>query len=64
MGVTKEVLRPGDGRNFPQRGQQVAVHYVGTLTNGTKFDSSRDRGKPFQLSQLSTCTLTERLVVQ
>ncbi|GAA6045409.1 hypothetical protein NBRC10513_007779 [Rhodotorula toruloides] len=49
MGVTVETIRPGDGQNFPKKGDTVTMHYHGTLaSNGNKFDSSYDRGQPFQ----------------
>ena len=39
-------ISPGAGAPA-RRGQQVSVHYTGWLQDGTKFDSSHDRGTPF-----------------
>lgn len=45
-GLQYEDLKVGTGPQ-PTKGGTVRVHYVGTLLNGTKFDSSRDRNEPF-----------------
>ncbi len=42
----KDIIK-GDGPR-PRAGQTVVVHYTGWLTNGQKFDSSVDRGEPFE----------------
>ena|SRR4028118_1752449 len=56
-GLRYVIDQPGTGAKA-QTGQSVSVHYTGWLTNGTKFDSSRDRGEPFEF------TLGQREVIQ
>ena len=46
-GLQIEKLAEGTGAQA-KAGDRVRVHYTGWLTNGTKFDSSVDRGEPFE----------------
>lgn len=46
-GLKYQDLLVGKGEQ-PRRGQTVVVHYTGWLQNGQKFDSSVDRGQPFE----------------
>ena len=47
-GLQYKVLKEGDGKRFPKATDKVKVHYVGTLIDGTQFDSSIERGDPIE----------------
>lgn len=46
-GLVYVCTQPGNGAK-PEAGKKVKVHYTGTLLDGTKFDSSVDRGEPIE----------------
>jgi FKBP-type peptidyl-prolyl cis-trans isomerase len=46
-GLMIEEVKAGEGA-VATKGKTVSVHYTGKLTNGTKFDSSLDRGQPIE----------------
>lgn len=43
-----EDIEEGTGEEVVESGDDIVIHYRGTLTDGTVFDSSYDRGEPFQ----------------
>ncbi len=49
QGMNVEILQQGSG-DAVKSGDRVTVNYVGTLEDGTKFDSSIDRGQPFSFT--------------
>jgi FKBP-type peptidyl-prolyl cis-trans isomerase len=56
MAVKIETTKPGTG-DGAKDGDTLVVHYTGTLTDGKRFDSSKDRNEPFEV------TLGQRRVI-
>jgi|AntAceMinimDraft_18_1070375.scaffolds.fasta_scaffold00577_13 hypothetical protein len=49
QGLEIQIQRQGEGREVQNR-DRISVDYIGLLKNGTKFDSSYDRGEPFEFT--------------
>jgi len=56
-GVTKTIISKGEGWKMPEKGDEIFVHYVGKLSDGTVFDSSRERGDPFSFKLGTGCVI-------
>ncbi len=50
MELQIDILKEGNGEIKTKKGDTIAVHYVGTLEDGTKFDSSLDREETFSFT--------------
>lgn len=57
-GLKIETTKEGTGQQQVKNGDTISVHYTGKLEDGTKFDSSLDRGTPF------TFTIGQGMVIQ
>jgi len=58
MELGTKTIQEGSGEQKTKNGDTIAVHYTGKLEDGTKFDSSLDRGTPFEF------TIGQGMVIQ
>ncbi|KAK9097154.1 hypothetical protein Sjap_022651 [Stephania japonica] len=49
LGLKKKLIKQGHGWESPNLGDEVTVHYVGKLTDGSELDSTRDKGEPITM---------------
>ena len=48
MGITRDTIKAGDGVNFPKQGDQLTMHYTGTLVDGGKIRQFGRQGQTIQ----------------
>eukprot|EP01065_Artemidia_motanka_P028488 TRINITY_DN33892_c0_g1_i1.p1 TRINITY_DN33892_c0_g1~~TRINITY_DN33892_c0_g1_i1.p1 ORF type:complete len:135 (+),score=5.14 TRINITY_DN33892_c0_g1_i1:45-407(+) len=53
--ASKQVVSPGDGKHFPQKGDTVTMKYTGTLDNGKRFDHSSDFSTKIGVGRVIKC---------